>query len=931
MTIIDKVLYKIIGDPHARYIKKLIPILDEIDGLGPRYEAMDDQELVAQTAVLRERLAGGATLDDILPEAFAVCREACDRRLGMINAVKPEFGFDLDLLGDQKEAALRARAELEEKSEWEVMLPASFYAKVRELHPESVRPFRMKNFRVQLIGGIVLHRGCIAEMSTGEGKTLAAACPVYLNALSGKGTHVVTVNDYLARRDAETMGLAYRFLGLSVGLIVAGLTPAQRRESYGSDVTYGTNNEFGFDYLRDNMAVTREELVQRELNYAIVDEVDSILIDEARTPLIISGPAEDSTDKYARTDAIIPLMKPDVHYTVDEKARQALLTDEGVKFCEQQLGIDNLYGDVNAQWVHHIDQALKAHAIFKRDVDYVVENGEVVIIDENTGRKMVGRRYSDGMHQAIEAKEKVPIRRESQTLATITFQNFFRMYNKLSGMTGTADTEAREFNEIYGLKVVVIPTHKPCIRIDNQDLIYRSYREKEDAIVAKIRELHERKQPVLVGTVSIEKSERLSARLKREGIAHDVLNAKNHAREAEIIKLAGHAGRVTISTNMAGRGTDIVLGPGVPELGGLYVLATERHESRRIDNQLRGRSGRQGDPGESQYLLSLDDDLMRIFGGERLKGIMNRISQEGDVITHPLVTKSVANAQRRVEGQNFEARKHLLEYDNVSNEQRKVIYGLRRRILMGEDIDDEVKNRVEDAIDLQLSRFVGEGYPEQWDLAAASALLNRTYGLELELEKLDRKGLTAEGLLDLVIENVWAKYGQLELYVAKENIRELERRVMLITIDQIYKENLRSMDSLRDAIRFHGYAQRDPLMVYKKEAYAMFERCMDRIALTVAERLLNVRLRGPDASMPAMPLRPVKITATHGPSEGAPQEVKWQRRPGQLPPPGTAPAAPPKQASPVQQTRQYPKVGRNDPCPCGSGKKYKKCHGADAE
>ncbi|MBP5189165.1 MAG: DEAD/DEAH box helicase, partial [Fibrobacterales bacterium] len=555
-------------------MKKLIPVLDRIDALGERYEAMDDAELAAQTAVLREKLAAGSSLDDILPEAFAVCREACDRRLGMFNAVKEEYSFDLDRLGDEEKAhALAARSELAEKSEWEVHLPASFYAKMRELYPESVRPFRMKNFRVQLIGGIVLHRGCIAEMSTGEGKTLAAVCPVYLNALSGKGTHVVTVNDYLARRDAETMGLAYRFLGLSVGLIVAGLNPAQRREAYGSDVTYGTNNEFGFDYLRDNMAVMREELVQRELNYAIVDEVDSILIDEARTPLIISGPAEDSTDKYARTDAIIPLMKPDVHYTVDEKARQALLTDEGVKFCEQKLGIDNLYGDLNSQWVHHIDQALKAHTIFKRDIDYVVENGEVVIIDENTGRKMVGRRYSDGLHQAIEAKEKVPIRRESQTLATITFQNFFRMYNKLAGMTGTADTEAREFSEIYGLKVVVIPTHKPCIRIDNQDLIYRSYREKEDAVVAKIRELHGRKQPVLVGTVSIEKSELLSARLKREGIAHDVLNAKNHAREAEIIKMAGHQGRVTISTNMAGRGTDIVLGPGVPELGGLYVLA----------------------------------------------------------------------------------------------------------------------------------------------------------------------------------------------------------------------------------------------------------------------------------------------------------------------------------------------------------------------
>ncbi len=925
MTLIDKILYKVIGDPHERYIKKLRPILDQIEERNSEYEELDDGALSAKTDEFRDRLAKGETLDDLLPEAYAVCREACDRRLGIINTLKPEFSFDLNLLGDQKEIALKAIDEFKTKEEWEVFLPASFYKKVRELYPESVRPFRMKNFPVQLIGGIVLHRGSIAEMSTGEGKTLAAACPIYLNALSGKGAHVVTVNDYLATRDAETMGLAYKFLKLTVGLIVHDLTPAERREAYGSDVTYGTNNEFGFDYLRDNMAVTQEELVQRELNYAIVDEVDSILIDEARTPLIISGPAEDSTDKYAAANSLIPQMKNDVHYTVDEKARQALLTDEGVKFCEKKLGLTNLYGDINSQWVHHISQALKAHTVFHIDVDYVVEGGEVVIIDENTGRKMAGRRYSDGLHQALEAKEKVPIRRESQTLATITFQNFFRMYKKLAGMTGTADTEAKEFNEIYNLSVVVIPTHKPCIRIDNQDIIYRTYKEKEDATVAKIRELNKKKQPVLIGTISIEKSERLSARLKREGIAHEVLNAKNHGREAEIIKLAGQAGRVTISTNMAGRGTDIVLGPGVPEMGGLYVLATERHESRRIDNQLRGRSGRQGDPGESQYFLSLDDDLMRIFGGEKLKSLMDRLGvAEGEVITHPLVTRSVANAQRRVEGQNFEARKHLLEYDTVMNEQRKVIYGIRRRILMGEEMGEEVLSRFEEAFDIQLSQFVGSGFSEEWNLEGANNLLNRTYNLNLNLNEMGRQGLTADQLLDSALEEAKGRYDQLEKIAGAEAVRELERRVLLLTIDQIYKEHLRDMDYLRDSIRFHGYAQRDPLIVYKKEGFSLFENCMERISLLVTERLLNVRVRGPEESIPDVQVKKQQITSTSG-SEAAPQGIAGSSSP-QMGAPGTAAAAQQKPNMPVQ--RKYPKVGRNDPCPCGSGKKYKKCHGA---
>ena len=618
MSIVDTVLHKVFGTPHERKVKQLRPVIAKIHEARKALEALDDAALAAKSAEFREKLKNGATLDDIKVEAFAVCQEACDRRLGIFNIFKPEFGFDFSKLGELQQYTDAAKAELEAgKNEWEVYMPAAVYAKVRELYPDSVKPFRMMPFDVQMIGGLVLHEGAIAEMATGEGKTLAAALPVYLNGLGGHGVHVVTVNDYLAGRDAKQMGMVYKFLGLTVGLIVNGLNPEERRISYNSDVTYGTNNEFGFDYLRDNMAVDTRQLVQRELNFCIVDEVDSILIDEARTPLIISGPAEDATEKYAKANEIAKKLVKNRDFGVDEKDKNIQLTEKGVNHIQEMMGITNLYGE-HADWVHFFDNALRAWYLYIKDVDYIVRDGEIVIVDENTGRLMEGRRYSNGMHQAIEAKEGVQIRRENQTLATITFQNYFRMYKKLSGMTGTA------FIKIYNMNTWVIPTNKPCIRKDMQDMVYKSEDAKWKAIVADIKERHAKGQPLLVGTASIEKSEHLHGLLEKEGIPHEVLNAKNHSREAEIIQYAGHAGKVTIATNMAGRGTDIALGPGVTELGGLHVLGTERHESRRIDNQLRGRSGRQGDPGSSQYFLSLDDNLMRIFGGDSVKNLMTR-------------------------------------------------------------------------------------------------------------------------------------------------------------------------------------------------------------------------------------------------------------------------------------------------------------------
>ena len=980
MSVVDTVLHKIFGTPHERKVKQLRPVIAKIHEAKQALEALDDAALAAKSAEFREKLKNGATLEDIKVEAFAVCQEACDRRLGIFNIFKPEFEFDFSRLGPELQAAAdTAKAELASgKNEWEVYLPAALYAKVRELYPESVKPFRMMPFDVQMIGGLVLHEGAIAEMATGEGKTLAAALPVYLNGLSGHGVHVVTVNDYLAGRDAKQMGLVYQFLGLTVGLIVNGLNSEQRRKSYNSDVTYGTNNEFGFDYLRDNMAVEPSQLVQRELNFCIVDEVDSILIDEARTPLIISGPAEDATDKYAKANEIAQKLVKNKDFSVDEKDKNIQLTEKGVNHVESLMQITNLYGE-HADWVHFLDQALRAWHLYERDVDYIVRDGEIIIVDENTGRLMEGRRYSNGMHQAIEAKEKVQIRRENQTLATITFQNYFRMYKKLSGMTGTAETEATEFIKIYNMNTWVIPTNKPCIRKDMQDMVYKSEGAKWKAIVAEIKDRHEKGQPLLVGTASIEKSEHLHGLLEKEGIPHEVLNAKNHSREAEIIQYAGYKGKVTIATNMAGRGTDIALGPGVTEVGGLHVLGTERHESRRIDNQLRGRSGRQGDPGSSQYFLSLDDNLMRIFGGDSVKNLMTRFGVgEDEVITHPIVSRSIRSAQRRVEGQSFDIRKHLLDYDNVMNEQRKVIYGLRRRILNGEDIRDEIMNRIEDACDIKVSNYiVAKSYPEDWNLEGLHTDLQRTLGMEYHLTLDEAMHKTPDQVLDEIIELCKARYDKLTKIIPDADFRNIERRFLLMTIDQVWKEHLYAMDQLKDAIRFHGYAQKDPLMIYKNEGYKMFEGCIEKIATLTMLRILNIRITLPNgqtvspdqlqlreqpkpenagaqeaanADQAAAPEQPstegakaaglagqAASSETNAISEGQQAASEAAQPMPQSALPGTRPTVRrtytnPAVAAAARRAQQAgPKLGRNDPCWCGSGLKYKKCHGKDVE
>ena len=982
MSVVDTVLHKIFGTPHERKVKQLRPVIAKIHEAKQALEALDDAALAAKSAEFREKLKNGATLEDIKVEAFAVCQEACDRRLGIFNIFKPEFGFDFSRLGPELQAAAdAAKAELAAgKNEWEVYLPAALYAKVRELYPESVKPFRMMPFDVQMIGGLVLHEGAIAEMATGEGKTLAAALPVYLNGLSGHGVHVVTVNDYLAGRDAKQMGLVYQFLGLTVGLIVNGLNSEQRRKSYNSDVTYGTNNEFGFDYLRDNMAVEPSQLVQRELNFCIVDEVDSILIDEARTPLIISGPAEDATDKYAKANEIAQKLIKNKDFSVDEKDKNIQLTEKGVNHVESLMQITNLYGE-HADWVHFLDQALRAWHLYERDVDYIVRDGEIIIVDENTGRLMEGRRYSNGMHQAIEAKEKVQIRRENQTLATITFQNYFRMYKKLSGMTGTAETEATEFIKIYNMNTWVIPTNKPCIRKDMQDMVYKSEGAKWKAIVAEIKDRHEKGQPLLVGTASIEKSEHLHGLLEKEGIPHEVLNAKNHSREAEIIQFAGYKGKVTIATNMAGRGTDIALGPGVTEVGGLHVLGTERHESRRIDNQLRGRSGRQGDPGSSQYFLSLDDNLMRIFGGDSVKNLMTRFGVgEDEVITHPIVSRSIRSAQRRVEGQSFDIRKHLLDYDNVMNEQRKVIYGLRRRILNGEDVRDEILNRIEDACDIKVSNYIPpKSYVENWNLEGLHTDLQRSLGMEYSLSFDEATKKTPEQVLDEIIDLCKARYDKLTKIIPDADFRNIERRFLLMTIDQVWKEHLYAMDQLKDAIRFHGYAQKDPLMIYKNEGYKMFEGCIEKIATLTMLRILNIRItlpNGQTVSPDQLQLREQPKPESEAGAQEAAQSAETAQAPEQpstegakaaglagqaassetnaisegqqeaseaaqpMPQsalPGTRPTVRrtytnPAVAAAARRAQQAgPKLGRNDPCWCGSGLKYKKCHGKDAE
>ena len=782
------------------------------------------------------------------------------------------------------------------------------FALVREA---STRVLGMRHYDVQLLGAMALHNGKIAEMKTGEGKTLVATLAVILNSLEGKGVHVVTVNDYLAKRDAEWMGRLYNFLGLSVGVIVAGLSDEQRKEAYGADITYGTNNEFGFDYLRDNMKFYAEQLVQRGHHYAIVDEVDSILIDEARTPLIISGASDESTDLYQKVDEVVRTLEKEKHYTVDEKGKTASLTDEGVLYVEEQLGIENLYDTANITAQHHVLQSLKAHTVFRRDVDYIVKDDQVVIVDEFTGRLMAGRRFSDGLHQALEAKEHVTVAAENQTLASITFQNYFRMYDKLSGMTGTADTEAVEFAQIYGLEVSTIPPNRPMVRKDMPDLIYRTRREKMQAIIQAIKELHATGQPVLVGTISIETSELISQLLKREGVPHSVLNAKHHAQEAEIVAQAGQAGKVTIATNMAGRGTDIKLGEGVVELGGLHILGTERHESRRIDNQLRGRSGRQGDPGSSRFYLSLEDDLMRLFGSDRLSGLMQKLGmQEGEPIENNMVSRAIENAQKRVEGHHFEIRKTLLDYDNVMNQQRTVIYSLRRDLMQEPDLEPILNEYLSDLLDdmyagLEVSKAARDIEDEKPVRARLSEVMNIDRVLPGDAPLPTRE--EAQELVLSIMAQLREEAGPL--------YADLLRYFLLEELDRGWKEHLRNMDFLRDGIGLRGYGQRDPKLEYKREGFNMFQELLVHIREGAFRALTRVRVEQRPTEVAE------EVVAAPEPEpmfqhKEQPQQLSYSNEPEDL---LGAPA----------QAKAENKPGRNDPCPCGSGKKYKKCCGAN--
>ena len=843
---------KIFGSKNDRFLKKLRPLVAKINALEPEMQALADEELPQRLAVYREQVQNGEKdLDAVLPEVFALVREASTRVLGM------------------------------------------------------------RHYDVQLLGAMALHNGKIAEMKTGEGKTLVATLAVILNSLEGKGVHVVTVNDYLAKRDAEWMGRLYNFLGLSVGVIVAGLSDEQRKEAYGADITYGTNNEFGFDYLRDNMKFYAEQLVQRGHHYAIVDEVDSILIDEARTPLIISGASDESTDLYQKVDEVVRTLEKEKHYTVDEKGKTASLTDEGVLYVEEQLGIENLYDTANITAQHHVLQSLKAHTVFRRDVDYIVKDDQVVIVDEFTGRLMAGRRFSDGLHQALEAKEHVTVAAENQTLASITFQNYFRMYDKLSGMTGTADTEAVEFAQIYGLEVSTIPPNRPMVRKDMPDLIYRTRREKMQAIIQAIKELHATGQPVLVGTISIETSELISQLLKREGVPHSVLNAKHHAQEAEIVAQAGQAGKVTIATNMAGRGTDIKLGEGVVELGGLHILGTERHESRGIDNQLRGRSGRQGDPGSSRFYLSLEDDLMRLFGSDRLSGLMQKLGmQEGEPIENNMVSRAIENAQKRVEGHHFEIRKTLLDYDNVMNQQRTVIYSLRRDLMQEPDLEPILNEYLSDLLDdmyagLEVSKAARDIEDEKPVRARLSEVMNIDRVLPGDAPLPTRE--EAQELVLSIMAQLREEAGPL--------YADLLRYFLLEELDRGWKEHLRNMDFLRDGIGLRGYGQRDPKLEYKREGFNMFQELLVHIREGAFRALTRVRVEQRPTEVAE------EVVAAPEPEpmfqhKEQPQQLSYSNEPEDL---LGAPA----------QAKAENKPGRNDPCPCGSGKKYKKCCGAN--
>jgi preprotein translocase subunit SecA len=895
---IGPLLKKVLGSKNDRELKRLQPQVDRINALEAQIESLSDQALQEKTIEFRRRLKEGESLDSLLPEAFAVVREAARRVLGM------------------------------------------------------------RHFDVQLIGGMVLHAGKIAEMRTGEGKTLMATLPSYLNALTGRGVHVITVNDYLAQRDSEWMGQIHRFLGLTVGVIVHGLTDKQRKEAYGCDITYGTNNEFGFDYLRDNMKFDLADYVQREHHFSIVDEVDSILIDEARTPLIISGPSEASSELYYAVNRVIPMLKKGEliehrdgkigqtvkeytgDFTVDEKARSATLTEEGVAKVEKLMGVENLYEPSNIEILHHVNQALKAHALFRRDVDYVVKDGEVMIVDEFTGRLMPGRRWSDGLHQAVEAKEGVKIESENQTLATITFQNYFRMYEKLSGMTGTADTEAAEFSEIYKLEVMIIPTNRPMIRIDRADVIYKTEKEKFKAVIEDILETHKSGQPVLVGTISIEHSETLSEMLRKRGIPHTVLNAKHHEKEAEIVAQAGRKGAVTIATNMAGRGTDIVLGGNaemlatresatsddpeaaydqalekyhriceaekaeVIETGGLYILGTERHESRRIDNQLRGRAGRQGDPGASRFYMSLEDDLLRIFGSQRVAYVMDKLKiPEGEPIEHGMISKAIENAQKKVEGHNFEIRKHLIEYDDVMNKQREVIYTQRKEVLAGKNIRETIEGIIAETAEDMVATFCPEKTPPtDWNWGSLAEDFYNQFNIQPRFpEDLSSIG-KPEALEELLKEQVAARLAEKEEEFTTPVMDHLMKVLLLQTIDSQWKDHLLSIDHLKEGIGLRGYGQRNPKQEYKKEAFGLFMEMMGRIRQEVIQKLFRIQLAKEDdvARMEAEQRRRRLVLNRVG---GGEDQTK------------------------KPMTRDEEKVGRNDPCPCGSGQKYKKCCG----
>ena len=908
------IIRHVVGSRNDRLIKKARIIVAQINLLEDRYKSMDDVTLAGQTALFKERIAQGESLDAVLPEAFAVVREVTQRVMGM------------------------------------------------------------RQYDVQLIGGYMLHEGKIAEMRTGEGKTLVATLPAYLNALQGKGVHVVTVNDYLASRDAQWVGKIHGFLGLSVGTIISEMSSDERRAAYAADITYGTNNEFGFDYLRDNMAFSPAERVQRGLHYAIIDEVDSILIDEARTPLIISGPTEENTDLYYRVDKLVGNFVVDEDYTVDEKARQVMLTEEGIEKAEclmAESGLlddGNLYDLANVTLVHHLNQALRAHVIYRRETDYIVRDGEVCIVDEFTGRMMSGRRWSDGLHQAVEAKEGVAVQNENQTLASITFQNYFRMYEKLSGMTGTADTEAFELNQIYGLEVVMIPTHKPVKRTDFADLIYRTSREKWAAIVEDIRDCQQRGQPVLVGTTSIEHNEFLSHQLKQARIPHEVLNAKQHQREAEIIAQAGKPGMVTIATNMAGRGTDIVLGGNVghqvnmvlanPDLGeeeksqrveslnsswqglhdaaiaagGLHIIGTERHESRRVDNQLRGRSGRQGDPGTTRFYLSLDDPLMRIFGSDRLGGLMQKLGmKEGEAIEHPWVTKSIENAQRKVESRNFDIRKQLLEYDDVANEQRKIIYQQRNAFMDADDVSSEIRALRDDVLDAVLADTAPEGVMEErWDLPGLEAALERVFSLRVPVGQwLEQdKGLAYPVLRERIMAMVLSAYAAKEELLGSEMMRHFEKSIILQVLDSQWKDHLASMDHLREGIHLRGYAQKNPKQEYKKESLAMFNVMLGRLREEVISMLSRLHVspapaESVDWDVIARAAQPQHLQFSH-PDFSAAAVVPAIENAG-LTAAGLGVVG--EQETGHSPVANEDKVGRNQLCPCGSGKKYKHCHG----